>query len=747
VAAKNLISGDTFAVARNIPGGHIKYSLDRAWLLGLLIGDGCLTVPSNVKLTCADTRILKNIPEHVANCGFSYRQTGKKGITFAYNITGGAVQWIRDFGLDGKSSHTKFIPSEVFTWNNESVGEFIRGYFEADGCVTPKEIAFSSVNSKLLLDTQSLLLRFGVVSSLRIKRATYKNQPYKSYILVINGSSMKTFAFIIGDRSDKGCRLQNTVESLGQSNDNIDLIPESVLTRLRVKRGCGSDKLDGCDISNRRKRGCLRRKVQTLACKQNRQDLYNESDLFWDEIVSVEFIGEQQTYSIEVDNTHVHITDDFITHNSYQTIGRVVWELGHNTDLRIKIIGSSDDKAKEILGLIKDTINSSKVQEVFPNLQIDSDRGDTKGAFFLKRHILQRDPSVEASGVLSTGAGGRADILICDDVVDLKNSVINPAMRDQVTNTIKETWFSLVAATGKIIWVATPYHVADATHNIKETGVFKVWLQPAITYEPHFDDNGDPIIDLKTNQQKITKKILWPDKWPEKKLEERRKDVGERVFARQYLLTAMSDEERTFPEYALEKSFDFTLADIGEDIDDDWTTFGGIDLASALGKKNAWTVIFTLAKNPHTNRLHIKEIFRRRMKFPEIMKAAIEQYRKHDWRLCYVENNQFQQAVIDALEAADKTMPVESFTTGVNKANEKVGLPAMSVDFEKNRFAVPAAKFPLNPDDPSTLAVFMNELRTHPGGEFSDTIMACWFAWSAAKKGQGDFEDAYMASV
>jgi len=433
---------------------------------------------------------------------------------------------------------------------------------------------------------------------------------------------------------------------------------------------------------------------------------------------------------------------------SYQNIGRAIWELGRNHNLRIKILGSGDDKAKEILGLIRENIaKNPKVQEIFPTLQIDVARGDTQTKFFVVRDIMQRDASVEASGVLSAGAGGRADLLICDDVVDLKNSVINPALREQVINAVKETWFSLVSASGKIVWICTPYHVADASHNLRDTGVFKVWWTPAITITRHFDDDGNEIIDEETQQPKVTKTILWPDKWSEEKLKKREQEVGSRVFARQYLLNAMSDDERTFPEVSLEKSFDRTRRYIGEDIDPEWPTFGGVDLASALGKKNAWTVIWTLARSPHDNRLYLKNLYRKRMKFPEIMRTLKEQYMEQHWQLCLVENNQFQQAVIDAAEEVDKSIPIESFTTGINKANELVGLPGMAVAFEKSQFAIPAALFPLDPDDTSPLAILMNELRTHPGGEFSDTVMALWFAWIAAQRSSGDFEDAYMEAV
>jgi hypothetical protein len=432
-----------------------------------------------------------------------------------------------------------------------------------------------------------------------------------------------------------------------------------------------------------------------------------------------------------------------------QVVGRLIWELGKNHNLRVKIIGSSDDKAKEILGLARELISSSvRVHEVFPDLIVDTQRGDTQTKFFVLRDIFQRDPSVEASGVLSTGAGGRADLLICDDVVDLKNAVINPAQREQVIAAVKNTWFSLVASTGRIVWICTPYHVADATHDLKNTGSFKVWWVPAIRYEYDYDEEGLSIIDERTETIVKHKIILWPDKWSEEKLEAKRQELGERAFTRQYLLNAMSDEERTFPEYALSRSYDSSLADIGDGVRDDWPTFGGVDLASALGKKNAYSCIWTIARCPADGRLYWKELWRQRTQFNTILDEIRHQCKKHKWRLAYVENNSFQQAVIDALEAEDKSIPVKGFTTGAyNKHHEEIGLPGLSVAFEKGCFAIPAAKFPLAPDDISLLAVVMNELENHPGGEFSDTIMSMWFAYRAAVDCGSDYEDSYMAAI
>lgn len=750
--AKDIQVGDRLGVALGSPFGSKSVDLDKAWLLGFLIGDGTLSrlkakyIKGSVQFTCAESEIIDRV---IAICN----RQGWKLEPLKYNKYGWEIRkcrdlvaWIKRLGIAGTNSHDKFVPEDIFTWNQESAAAFIEGYFDSDGTACYpggryRHVAFNSVFRELLEGIQTLLLRFGVSSQLTHKGVV------PSWVLVIHGSSINQFSSILSPCSRKNQNIRQMSEGI-VTNDNVDLIPDEVVTRCVPHRGRRVDRAAGHRLDNRRKFGHHRSRMLAYAAYAGNEVFANNARLQWDYVTEVIFEEPEMTYSVEVEGTHVHITNDFVTHNTVQTIGRIVWELGRNLEIRVKIIGSSDDKAKEILGLVKEVIaTSERVHEIFPNLEIDATRGDTKTAFFVKRRIPQRDPSVEASGVLSTGAGGRADLLVCDDVVDLKNAVINPAQREQVIKAIEETWFALVASKGRIIWICTPYHVADATHVLKARGTFTVWWTPAIEYKMHFEDDGTPIIDPETGQQKVTKKILWPSKWSEEKLKEREAEVGTRAFARQYLLNAMSDEERTFPEKSLEKSFDKTIADIGEDIEDTWATYGGVDLATALGKKNAWTVITTLAKSPYDSRLYFKEIYRRRMPFSTTIKCILEQYRKHNWRMVYVENNQYQQAVIDALEEIDKSLPVYSFTTGTNKADERVGLPGLNVAFEKGHFAIPAAKFPLTGDEVSPLAILMNELRTHPGGEFSDTVMSLWFAWSAAVKGSGDFEDAYIEAV
>lgn len=438
---------------------------------------------------------------------------------------------------------------------------------------------------------------------------------------------------------------------------------------------------------------------------------------------------------------------------SSQAVGRALHLLGNNVNLRIKIICATDDKAKELVGLVNEHIaRNPKVREIFPWLLINAVRGDAKSAFFVVRDIPQRDASVEGSGVLSAGAGGRADVLLCDDVVDYNNSIANPAKRESVYKAIQETWFKLVSHKGIIIWLCTPYHVLDATHILKRGNRFKVWWKPAIRYEPKLDKNGQAVIDEQSGEPEKVEIALWPEVWPLSLLIPLR-DEDPRSFARQYMLNALSDEERTFPDEHLYRSYLPGIYRMGEKVGDDWPTFAGIDLASALGARAAYTVILTLARNPDTNRLWFKDMVRRKITFSETLQEIKNQFQKHRWSYAFVENNGYQGAVEDALIKEHIRLPVHGFVTGRNKADELSGLPGLSAALARGEFAIPSGDkdgigaVVFEETDNSPMAVLYRELMAHPGGEFKDCIMAFWFAWRASLVGGEGLTDAWIAAI
>jgi len=178
---------------------------------------------------------------------------------------------------------------------------------------------------------------------------------------------------------------------------------------------------------------------------------------------------------------------------SQLAVGRVIWELGRNPNLRIKIVTSTDDLASDIVATVADHIlRNPRVRRVFPKLQPASAAlwpkpGARSDRLVVARSIHDKDPSVSGHGVLSTGAGGRADLIIFDDVVDYRNSVASATLRGRVAESMLEVWINLLGPTGRALYVGTVWHEDDLTMQLRANPEWTVWWRPArdeVTGEP-----------------------------------------------------------------------------------------------------------------------------------------------------------------------------------------------------------------------------------------------------------------------
>lgn len=140
----------------------------------------------------------------------------------------------------------------------------------------------------------------------------------------------------------------------------------------------------------------------------------------------------------------------------------IAHSLGADHTLRVKVITNDDGNAVRRLMGASRIMDSDAYRMVFPNWS----KGDkwTDHELYLKRAGHAIDPSLQAKGVFGTGIGSRADLIVFDDVVDQKNSM-DAAMRRKVTNLVEQTWLSRLSPKGKVLWIATPWHLDDATHH------------------------------------------------------------------------------------------------------------------------------------------------------------------------------------------------------------------------------------------------------------------------------------------
>lgn len=143
----------------------------------------------------------------------------------------------------------------------------------------------------------------------------------------------------------------------------------------------------------------------------------------------------------------------------------IAWLLGQNSGLRCKLIANDDSSAMRRVSGVAKIIDSQSYKAIFPGAV----RGVkwTDHELFLRRSGHALDPSVQARGVLTTGIGGRADLMVFDDVVDQRNS-LDPAQRKKVADLIDQTWLSRLEPDAKVLYVATLWHLDDATHHLMQ---------------------------------------------------------------------------------------------------------------------------------------------------------------------------------------------------------------------------------------------------------------------------------------
>lgn len=219
-------------------------------------------------------------------------------------------------------------------------------------------------------------------------------------------------------------------------------------------------------------------------------------------------------------------------------VGRAIWELGRDPDQRIKIVCASDGRAKERLYEIDQHISdNARVREVFPGLKHKEDAPWNAHKLVVERTARHRDASVEALGITSTATGGRADLLIADDVVDRRNALTFPALREQIKQAWRSDWTNLLEPDGRVWYICTLWSPADLSHELMENRAYKL-----LRYD--IGEGFNPI---------------WPAKWGEKELRERHSEIGTIEFNRAFRNQAIDIES------AVVKPQWFEFRDLRED--------------------------------------------------------------------------------------------------------------------------------------------------------------------------------------
>lgn len=407
-------------------------------------------------------------------------------------------------------------------------------------------------------------------------------------------------------------------------------------------------------------------------------------------------------------------------------IARVLLELGLNPELRVKIVCENDARAVERIRSLRQHIEgNAELHAIFPQLVPQRGREWSDHRLTVRRTSYSKDASVEAVGILSAGTGGRADLLVFDDPVDYRNAIAHPAVRERVREVFWHDWFQLLEPHGRVIYIATPWHKADLTSEVSSRREFF-----HVIHRINLDGPEDPP-RLETEGSWVREGILWPEKWGREALVQRKAAIGSRAFARAYQLQPLADEEMVFSGLMLEQARDPAIA-WRQEWPMAWPRVMGVDLASSLGTRSSYTVMFVAVIDPQGRRIPV-DIYRRRMTFPDTVRALLALAGQYHPHVVVVENNAYQAALVQHLAAEAPSLPVVGSTTGANKLSLELGVPSLAVMLERGGWVIPGADVHEQPCD-CAYCVWEEELLSWPVGASSDTVMAMWLTEQAARR-------------
>jgi len=236
------------------------------------------------------------------------------------------VTWLRRLGVMGNTSASKEIPSIILSCSRRQQALFLSRLYACDGWSSyggtgSSEIGYCSASYKLAEAVGHLLLRFGIQSTLRERLVNDK--PYWS-VEVRSWPHIERFIRCIGMTGIKGACLEEFTQQKPLNPRNAhDRIPfglvAPIVARLK-KSGLSTQAITG-STTRRLRLGTyspMRDTVMDYAVNTEEESLFHlaASDIYWDQVLQIEYIGEMETYDLSVPLYHNFVANDIIVHNS-----------------------------------------------------------------------------------------------------------------------------------------------------------------------------------------------------------------------------------------------------------------------------------------------------------------------------------------------------------------------------------------------------------------------------------------------
>lgn len=247
------------------------------------------------------------------------------------------ILWLQELGLWGKDAYSKTIPSIVFKLERSQISLFLNRLFATDGWATvltsgQAQLGYATASEKLARQVQHLLLRFGVIARLKKRTVKYRTTQEIAWQLdITDAQSIKTFISEIGifGKEEALSRVQDALAKK-KYQTNCDLIPAKIWEQIAKEKGSESWKslalkagIKGYSNMHVGKGSLSRERLFKLALALDNLPLQQlaTSEVYWDEIVSIEPVGYKQVYDLTIPDTHNFVANDICVHNTSFALG------------------------------------------------------------------------------------------------------------------------------------------------------------------------------------------------------------------------------------------------------------------------------------------------------------------------------------------------------------------------------------------------------------------------------------------
>jgi replicative DNA helicase len=352
--------GDTIAVPNSVPifGCDESWPLELVRLLAYFIAEGGLT-DGSPEFTNTDPILIEEfkaiifqtfpacairqdkITYIVAQPRTPEVMKGRGGIMPPNPV----ATWLKECEVWGKLARDKFFPACVWTWSKRYLAEFIKILMSCDGSIYAAgdagypRIEFTASSRQLAADMQHALLRFGIVTKY------YRKSERAWRVQMTAPDAIRRYQEEIGWIGEKATRFAGLERTLPKWVSNIGHLPQEAwalvrtaaqaedLSMVALARRSGEIEKAGrfAGYNPHMRRGLprhrLARYVEALDDAQLRK--LASPDIYWDPIISIEPLGEQQVYDLTVPDGENFVAQDIFVHNTAMALS-----LAHNATLR-----------------------------------------------------------------------------------------------------------------------------------------------------------------------------------------------------------------------------------------------------------------------------------------------------------------------------------------------------------------------------------------------------------------------------